>query len=108
MTSADAVKLEYKSQTTPAVHVARAACFFGLVYFSQGICQLSALVNQPVRQYLEKVHNYNAAQTANFLFIVGLPWVVKPLYGLLSDFFPILGYRRKSYLLLLNLGAALA
>jgi MFS family permease len=32
--------------------------------------------------------------------------VIKPLYGLISDFIPLLGYRRKSYLLLMNLLAA--
>ena len=106
MTSAAAAKIDIAIEPTPKVHVGRAACFFGLVYFSQGICQLSALINQPVRQYLEKVHNFNASKTADFLFIVGIPWIVKPLYGLLSDFFPILGYRRKSYLMLLNLAAA--
>ena len=105
MTTA-AEKIDVAIEATPKVHVTRAAFFFGLVYFSQGICQLGALINQPVRQYLEKVHNFNATRTADFLFIVGLPWVIKPLYGLLSDFFPILGYRRKSYLMLLNLAAA--
>src|SRR5205085_6965477 len=42
------------------------------------------------------------------LFVANLPWVIKPAYGLLSDFFPIFGYRRKSYLLLLNLLAAIS
>jgi MFS family permease len=32
--------------------------------------------------------------------------MIKPLYGLLSDFVPLGGYRRKSYLLLMNLVAA--
>ena len=34
-----------------------------------------------------------------------MPWVVKPLYGLVSDFLPLFGYRRRSYLLLSNLAA---
>jgi folate/biopterin transporter len=29
-----------------------------------------------------------------------LPWTVKPLYGFLSDGFPLFGYRRRSYLIL--------
>jgi hypothetical protein len=28
------------------------------------------------------------------------PWVVKPLYGFLSDTVPIFGYRRRSYLVI--------
>jgi len=36
-----------------------------------------------------------------------LPWTIKPIYGLLSDGFPLFGYRRKSYLILAGLvGAA--
>jgi folate/biopterin transporter len=30
------------------------------------------------------------------------PWVVKPLYGLVSDNIPIFGYKRKPYILLMN------
>lgn len=28
----------------------------------------------------------------------GIPWIIKPLWGFISDCFPILGYRRKPYL----------
>ena len=34
--------------------------------------------------------------------------MIKPLYGLISDFFPLLGYRRKSWLIAMNGMAALA
>ena len=37
-----------------------------------------------------------------------MPWVVKPLYGMVSDFLPLFGYRRRSYLLLANAGAVAA
>ena len=38
-----------------------------------------------------------------------LPWVVKPLYGLMSDAVPLLGYHRRSYLIVLGLiGASLS
>ena len=42
----------------------------------------------------------SASETATFLAVVGLGWSVKPLYGLLSDLVPFLGYRRRSYLLM--------
>lgn len=32
-----------------------------------------------------------------------LPWVIKPIYGLLSDAVPLFGYHRFSYILVLNL-----
>ena len=31
------------------------------------------------------------------------PWVVKPIYGFLSDTVPIFGYKRRSYLILCGL-----
>ena len=32
--------------------------------------------------------------------IIKLPWIIKPLYGIISDTFPLFGYRRKNYLIL--------
>jgi MFS family permease len=32
-----------------------------------------------------------------------LPWIIKPVYGLVSDFVPLFGYRRKSYLVLASI-----
>ena len=40
--------------------------------------------------------------------MLDVPWVVKPLYGMVSDFLPLFGYRRRSYLLLANVGAVAA
>ena len=84
----------------------RLTFYFGLVYFCQGVTQYVMLMNQPVRQFLRKEHGYDVEQIGDFIFYVSLPWVIKPLYGLVSDFIPLLGYRRKSYLLLLNFLAA--
>jgi MFS family permease len=46
-------------------------------------------------------------QIAAGLAVLDIPWIVKPLYGMLSDFVPLFGYRRRSYLLLAN-GCAIA
>ena len=35
--------------------------------------------------------------------IKALPWVIKPLYGILSDAVPLLGYHRRSYLIIFGL-----
>jgi MFS family permease len=86
--------------------IARLTFYFGLVYFCQGVSQIVCLLNQPVRYFLRKGHGYDADQIAYFMFVAQLPWVIKPLYGLISDFIPLFGYRRKSYLLLMNLLAA--
>ena len=34
------------------------------------------------------------------MVLIALPWAFKPLYGLLTDFVPLAGTRRRSYLLL--------
>lgn len=35
--------------------------------------------------------------------ITGIPWIIKPLWGFISDCFPIIGYRRKPYLFIFGL-----
>jgi BT1 family len=36
---------------------------------------------------------------------VNLPWIIKPVYGIVSDFVPLFGYRRKAYLIFANAAA---
>ena len=40
--------------------------------------------------------------------VLNLPWIIKPVYGIVSDFLPLFGYRRKTYLALANAAAAAA
>ena len=47
-------------------------------------------------------------RSAASLAVLDVPWVIKPLYGLVSDFLPLFGYRRRSYLLLSSLAAIAA
>ncbi len=47
-------------------------------------------------------------QIATSLAVLDVPWVIKPLYGMVSDFLPLFGYRRRSYLLLANAAAIAA
>jgi len=42
----------------------------------------------------------NAAQIAALLSILMIPWMIKPIFGILSDSLPLAGYKRKSYLTL--------
>lgn len=80
--------------------VLRLSVLFAAMYFVQGISEpTEGLVGQPVKSFLAG-HGHNAAAIASFSALLTLPWMVKPLYGLLTDFVPLFGYRRRSYLLL--------
>lgn len=74
----------------------RLAILFGVVYFAQGMWYLP---NQTITIVL-KDRGLSAGQVADFFLVSTIPWLVKPLYGLLSDFVPILGRRRQSYFIL--------
>jgi MFS family permease len=101
--------LDYQGEyADPRAEVRRMAVLFGAVYFAQGIYQLASLLAQPVKYYLRQGAGYSADEIAGFFWVATLPWMIKPAYGLLSDFIPILGYRRRTYLLLANGLAAVA
>jgi predicted MFS family arabinose efflux permease len=79
--------------------------FFALVYVVEGLGQIGGLISQPLNYYLKEVHGWTPLQITAYLTIFNVPWIIKPIYGLVSDFIPLFGYRRKSYLLLANLAA---
>lgn len=86
---------------TPQRETRRLMIFFGLVYFAQGLGQSGGLISQPLTNYLKSL-GLNTDQATQLLAVLTIPWVIKPLYGLVSDFIPLFGYRRKSYLFLMN------
>jgi MFS family permease len=73
----------------------RLAMLFAVVYFAQG---MYGLPDQAISITFKDRH-LTADQVANFFLIASIPWFIKPLYGLISDFVPLFGRRRKSYLL---------
>jgi len=85
--------------------VSRLLLFFGLVYVVEGVGQIGGLIAQPLTYYLKEVHGWSALQVTAFITVFNVPWVIKPIYGLVSDFLPLFGYRRKSYLLIANAAA---
>jgi MFS family permease len=88
--------------TTPETR--RLALLFAVVYFSQGMWYLP---NQAITMAL-KDGGLSAGQVAAFFSITTVPWLLKPVYGLVSDFVPLFGRRRKSYFLLTSALAAAA
>lgn len=80
--------------------VRRLGILFAAFYFIQGIAEPGeGLIAQPLRS-LMRSWGESAASMATLSMLLGLPWMLKPLYGLLSDFVPVFGSRRRSYLLI--------
>ena len=80
----------------------RLMLFFGIVYVVEGLGQTGGLISQPLTYFLKEFHGWTPIQVTAFLTLFNLPWVIKPLYGVVSDFIPLFGYRRKSYLVIAN------
>ncbi len=79
---------------------------FGALYFVQGLVEPTAsLPAQPLQTWLESI-GYGPGAIGRFFGAIGLGWSIKPIYGLLSDFLPIFGSHRLSYLLLSTLTAS--
>ncbi len=68
-----------------------------LVYFNQGI---GSLTSQPLFFYLKETLHLPPPTVMYLGSVTTIPWMIKPLYGWLSDTFPLFGYRRKSYMIL--------
>ncbi|MDG2992374.1 folate/biopterin family MFS transporter [Candidatus Synechococcus calcipolaris G9] len=68
-----------------------------LVYFVQGILGLARLA---ISFFFKDELGLSPAQVAALMGVAAIPWVIKPLFGLISDSLPLLGYRRRSYLVL--------
>jgi MFS family permease len=91
--------------TKPDRSISRLLWFFAIVYVAEGVGQIGGLVAQPLNYYLKEVEGWTPVQITAYVTLFNLPWVIKPVYGLVSDFIPLFGYRRKSYLLIANVAA---
>ena len=66
-----------------------------LIAFSQGVVGLSDLALNYL--YKDDLH-LMPPQVTRINSLIIIPWIIKPVYGLISDTLPICGYRRKPYL----------
>ncbi len=76
-----------------------------LVYFVQGILGLARLA---VSFFLKDELALSPAQVSALLGIVALPWIIKPVFGFVSDGLPMFGYRRRPYLVLSGILGAIS
>jgi len=80
--------------------------FFAVVYLVEGIGQARVgIIYQPLTFYL-KDSGWTPLQVTAYFAALNFPWIIKPVFGLVSDFVPLLGYRRKSYLIIASVCAA--
>lgn len=79
------------------------------VYRDENICLIASYFTvgfalffspSPIYYYLVEVQNTSSTEIGVFTTLEMIPWSLKVFYGLLSDAFPIYGYRRKPYILL--------
>ena len=75
------------------------------MYFVQGILGLSRLAKD---FFVKDELGLDPAQASLIFSASSVPWLVKPLWGFISDSIPLFGYRRKSYLALCGGIGALA
>lgn len=88
------------------VSLRRLMVFVGACYFLQGIGGNPGLHDQSLTKLLKTSYGFGADATAAFIATLWIPWMVKPLYGLLSDFLPLFGSRRRSYFVVSGLLSA--
>ena len=66
-----------------------------LVYFAQGFKSFSGVART---LYFKNTIGLSASASTILSALIVFSWYLKPLYGLMSDSFPLFGYHRKSYL----------
>lgn len=78
-----------------------------ICFLTQGISQHFSLLSQPLNSFLKDRLALSAFDMSCFFAVLMLPWVIKPIYGIICDTIPGLGRGRLAYLFLGNLVTAL-
>lgn len=76
-----------------------------LIYFTQGI---GSLASQALYYYLRETLGLSIATIMSIGSITSIPWMIKPLYGFVSDRYKLFGHHRKSYIILSSIISVVA
>jgi len=76
---------------------------FGALYFTQGLASRPR-TGRAADALAAQVVGRNQRTDHEFCAWITLPWLFKPLYGLMADFLPLGRNRRKNYLILNDCG----
>ena len=101
----EGVPAQLDERLSESRQISRLMLFFALVYIVEGLGQTGGLTAQPLNYFLKQVYGWSPVQVTAYLTVLNLPWIIKPVYGIVSDFVPLFGYRRKAYLILANAAA---
>ena len=77
----------------------RLIALMAIFYLIQVYSSNPGLASLPLMLYLKETLRLEANGLAIFQAVAFLPWVIKPVYGLIIDRFPLFGYQTKGYLL---------
>ncbi len=80
--------------------IRRSLFFIAYAAFITTLAQDKVLGNLPIRLWLKNHLHVGMADLAAFSFWAGLAWYAKPIFGLVVDAFPLMGTRRRSYMIL--------
>src|SRR5215468_2695116 len=76
--------------------------------FATTLAQTQVLARLPLQNLLKNELQVDRTANAAFFFWAGLAWYLKPFAGILTDAFPLFGSRRKSYILISAVLAAMS
>lgn len=84
------------------------APFMAVVIIVYGISQgyAGTVRSLATNYYWKDVQKLQPASTQAFEAFVGMPWNIKPVYGLITDTFPIAGFQRWPYLAICGVAGA--
>lgn len=74
-------------------------CYF-LISITLGLSTISDLA---IQFFYKSKLNLEPADLARMTSFIMLPWMIKPIFGLVTDLCPLFGYRRKTYIIICGL-----
>ena len=86
-----------ESQKREINKLRRSAFSCHLLNFTEG---LSSFANLAISYYFKNTLKVSPARSSFFQSLISFPYIFQPLFGLISDIYPIMGYKRKTYLII--------
>jgi len=91
----------------PSIPFWRASLVVAMGVMATSLAQDKILGRIPVRNLLKNGLHLDRSASATFLFAIGFAWYLQPLFGAVIDAFPLLGSRRRSYMVVGSILVAL-